>query len=308
VSQIHGSPACDFVVGLRLEDRIARELLGAVERAFQVRAFDQEIVHQQLPPHVDRDHRRRVVQVRHGHRFGRFHPEMLGRPDRGQTDAVVQQFARVLRPGFGRGDSHILESGDQSEFPQLIPLARLHPFLVDPRAVDGLVAEQLKERGLVDAREPQRFEFLAPRRTVLVRLLGDHQQRTVRGHANPASVDPDPQKLLPAQPLRALGHRVSAIREQLDIRFERSDSLTGSRSADHRDLRTGVRRERTGGQHAQQRRELKNACEVQRKTLPVQAISKRRHWMKFLPLFLVVRGVRENTVNVVFRSAKERTF
>jgi hypothetical protein len=30
--------------------------------------------------------------------------------------------------------------------------------------------------------------------------------------------------------------------------------------------------------------------------------------MKFLPLFLVVRGVRENTVNVVFRSAKERTF
>ena len=58
-------------------------------------AFDEEVVHEQLPAQRDVDDRRRVAEIRHRHRLaGLVFP--LRRPDRWQDDAVVERLTGGL--------------------------------------------------------------------------------------------------------------------------------------------------------------------------------------------------------------------
>ena len=90
VAEDHGGGLCAFSVGRRvcLQHRTGRMILRPVEGSLQRGLFHQKVVDQQLPPHVDGDHFRRVLEIGHRHHLA-IQLFQLRRPLLGQADAVV---------------------------------------------------------------------------------------------------------------------------------------------------------------------------------------------------------------------------
>ena len=97
----HGSGAKLLPRLVGLDNRIRRVPRGQVKAALKRRLLHQKIIHEQLPAHFDRNHRRRRGEMRWQRgRLGRRRAG-LRRPGRRELDAVVEQL--TLRRGCGGG-------------------------------------------------------------------------------------------------------------------------------------------------------------------------------------------------------------
>jgi hypothetical protein len=96
-------------------------ILCQVERAMQCRPLDEEVIHKKLPAYIDRNHRRRMLQIRGlGNRLSRLDvlPVHLWRPHFRQHDAVVQDLPRMCRFNPCPQEAHAQSNAsDPSEFP-----------------------------------------------------------------------------------------------------------------------------------------------------------------------------------------------
>ena len=86
----HRGFARDFQTLLRLQHRVVRVQLGPVIRALERVGLDQKIIHEQLPPRVNRHHARTIRQIRHHHRLAK-NELVRRRKIRRQHDRVVER-------------------------------------------------------------------------------------------------------------------------------------------------------------------------------------------------------------------------
>ncbi|OQC23445.1 MAG: hypothetical protein BWX70_02817 [Verrucomicrobia bacterium ADurb.Bin070] len=102
-----GVPAAvQFQLGLRAQHRVPGIFLGHAEDALQCAGRDQEIIHEQLPAHIDGNHFRRRGQIRHRHRRPVRRIHGARRPIGREFDSIVkplaasgQEVERRRRPG-----------------------------------------------------------------------------------------------------------------------------------------------------------------------------------------------------------------
>jgi len=90
--------AFGFPRPIRPENRIALVGNRPVELALQGRFLDQEVIHEQLPAHVDGNHGGGMRQVRHGHRLARIGVH-LRRPAVRKDDPVIEPLSRTCPRG-----------------------------------------------------------------------------------------------------------------------------------------------------------------------------------------------------------------
>ena len=86
-------PAVQLVRRRRHQDRAARVDLGPAEPAVQRRRGDQEVVDEELPAQVDRNHLGRTLQIRNRQRIARIRIDVARRPRLRQDDSVVERLA-----------------------------------------------------------------------------------------------------------------------------------------------------------------------------------------------------------------------
>ena len=114
---------------IRLQHRVDRMVLGGVKCAIERGLLNQKIVDEKLPADVNRNHRRRIGQVRRRHRFSR-RPTPRRRPLVRQFDTVVQSFTTTRRPCQAQQD----REHDGQRFPVVhatVPLPVRVRFLLD---------------------------------------------------------------------------------------------------------------------------------------------------------------------------------
>ena len=188
----------------------------------QVGRFDQKIIDEELPAHVDGNDLGGIVEIRHRHGLSGLRVEMIRRPDPGQDDAIVEHFARILIPRLRRRGAVFLDlrpcvHHEKDELLETKPIPCRDLLFVEADAVD-LTGEKLR-LGHVHLRETRRHErvFLARGRRALCR--GERIEQAGLCHRHVGPLDTRAEKGFPHYCFGRFFQRVVAIGEELHTGF-----------------------------------------------------------------------------------------